>query len=168
MGNVGLVYDYPKKRIKETPTYTLKFEKVSSENCRFNCTLQSFASFFVHNSLFILIKFSNYSFEEKSMEDFCPHHIEIGLSKGDEMLMAFFTDPSVPTSITPTIDLEYIITKRDWTRYQIKHMEEIMTRKMEQRITNLSHEMDKQLQKITNAIPTNCYTYSNGSTCSIN
>ena len=31
MGNVGLVYDYPKKRIKETPTQTLKFEKVSSE-----------------------------------------------------------------------------------------------------------------------------------------
>ena len=56
------------------------------------------------------------------MEDFCPHHIEIGLSKGDEMLMAYFTEPTVPTSITPTIDLEYIITKRDWTRYQIKHM----------------------------------------------
>ena len=49
MGNVGLVYDYPKKRIKETPTYTLKFEKVSSENCSFNCTLQSSTSFFVHN-----------------------------------------------------------------------------------------------------------------------
>ena len=96
------------------------------------------------------------------MEDFCPHHVEIGLSKGEEMLMAYFTVPAaVPISITPTIDLQFIRTERDWTRIQIKQMEE----QMEQRIANLSNYVYQQLKKISNAIPTHCYTY--GDSCSI-
>ena len=102
------------------------------------------------------------------MEDFCPHHLEIGLSKENEKLMTYFTGRAMPTAITPTVDLEYLRTERELINFQIKQMEEMITRKMEQRITNLSKEMDKQLNKISNAIPTHCYTYGDGSNCSIN
>ena len=94
------------------------------------------------------------------MEDFCPHHLEIGLSKGNEKLMSYFFALPIPIAITPTNDLEYLKTERDQTNFQI--------RKMEEMITNLSIEMDKKLKKISNTIPTRCYTYGDGTSCSIN
>ena len=101
------------------------------------------------------------------MEYFCPHHLEIGLSKGNEKLMSYFAGPSmlpIPIAvtglITPTNNLVYLKTERDQTNFQL--------RKMEEMITNLSIEMDKKLKKISNAIPTRCYTYGDGTSCSIN